>query len=138
MSSDYKSLYLRNRYEVEQLSNSPFTFSLDTFTHTTFFDRPFCIITAYNPHNRTLPLQENRDRNQQLYSSLYSKGYKILKATGCLDEHCEAGFLIYDISLNEALRLGVFYEQYAIFYCDTRCLKYVECETEEVVVEKRM
>jgi len=71
----------------------------------------------------------------QLYNALYSKEYEILKATGCLDGHCETGFLIYDISLDEALKLGRLYEQYAIFFNDTKYLKYILCESEEVVVE---
>ena len=136
MSSDYKSLYLRNCYEVEQPSTSPFFFSLEPFIDTIFFDRPFCIVTAFNPRNRVLSLEENQQRNQQLYSTLYKKDYEVLKATGCLEGHCEAGFLIYDIPLSEALELGLMYEQYAIFYNDGGCLKYVVCETKEIIVEK--
>jgi len=136
VSSDYKSLYLRNCYEVEQPSCAPFFFSLESFTDTTFFDRPFCIITAFNPHNRVVSLEENQQRNEQLYGDLYNKDYKILKARGCLEGHCEAGFLIYDITLSEALDLGLMYEQYAIFYNDSECLKYVVCETKEIIVEK--
>ena len=136
MSPDYKSLYFRNRYEIERPSASPFIFSLEHFIDSTFFDRPFSIITAFNPHNTVLPLEENLQRNEQLYSTLYSKGYEVLKATGCLEGHCEEGFLIYDISLSEALDLGLQYEQYAIFYSDGECLKYVACETKDIIVEK--
>jgi len=137
VSPEYQSIYFRNRYEVEGPSSSPFIFSLEHFIDSTFFDRPFSIITACNPQNTILSSEQNRERNQQLYSSLYTKDYKILDATGCLEGHCEAGYLIYDISLREALELGLTYDQYTIFYCDTKYLKYVRCETEEVVVEKR-
>ena len=137
MSPDYKSIYFRNRYEVERPYSSPFIFSLEHLTDSTFFDRPFSIITAYNPQNTILSRAQNQERNQQLYSSLYSKGYEILEARGCLERHCEAGYLIYDISISEALELALMYDQYAIFYNDTKCLKYVACESEEVIVEKR-
>jgi len=136
VSSNYKSLYLRNYYEVEQPSCATFFFSLEFFIDTTFFDRPFCIITAFNPNNRVASLEENQQRNEELYSDLYNKDYEILKATGCLEGHCEAGFLIYDITLSEAFDLGLMYEQYAIFYNDGECLKYVVCETKEIIVEK--
>ena len=137
MLPDYRSLYFRNCYEIERPNSAPFSFSLELFMDTPFFNRPFSIITAFNPHNTVLALEKNLERNEQLYSLLYSKGYEVLKATGCLEGHCEVGYLIYDISLSEALKLGLMYDQYAIFYSDTKHLKYLTCESEEVLVEKR-
>jgi len=131
--NDYASIYLRNQYEVDLTPTQTFIFSLiDLRTHT-LFQNSFAIITAHNPQNMILSHRENALRNQLLYSELY-KDYKVLKAVGCLEEHCEAGYLVYDIEYKEALRVGLKYKQYAIFYCDTKSLRYVACQSEEVIV----
>ena len=138
MSSRYKDLYFRNRYEVERPSFSfSFNFSLEYFTDSAFFDRPFSIITASNPQNKILSLEENQQRDRLLYSALYSKGYKLLRATGSLDDYSEEGYLIYDISLSDGLNIALEYDQYAIFYNDTKSLQYIECKTKKVIVERK-
>lgn len=133
---DYREIYLHNRYEVSLSSTSSFTFSLEKLSYHTIFDRDFAIITAYNPKNVRLSDDANSQRDQQLYNDLYSA--ETLLAVGCYEGHCEKGYLIFEIDLEKALALGRKYEQYAIFYCDRSCLKYVECDTQKVIVEKRI
>ena len=126
-------IYLRNRYEVDLTSTQTFIFSLTDLPTHTLFQSNFAIITASNPQNKILSAIENSLRDQLLYSELYNN-YKIIKAVGCLKEHCEAGYLVYDIAYKEALALGVKYQQYAIFYCDTQSLRYIACQSEDVIV----
>jgi len=130
---DYAEIYYTNRYSIRLSSTETFSFSLETFTDHPFFSRRFAIITAHNPHNRQLPHQENVRRNESLYSELNSD--LTLDAIGCgVDGHCEAGYLLFDLSREEAIALGVRYEQFAIFYCDTKALMYIACESREVIV----
>ena len=137
MISRYKDLYFRNHYEVERPSSCSFHFYLEHFTDNAFFDRSFSIITASNPQNQILSLEENQQRDRLLYSTLYSKGYELLRATGSLDDHSEEGYLVYDISLSDAIKIALEYDQYAIFYNDTKSLQYRECKTKKVIVERK-
>ncbi len=134
--ADYRAIYFRNIYEVELLSGSIFSFSLIDFKNSDFYDRPFAIISAFNPQNRSLEAQQNRARDRQLYNELNSNR-TILKARGCLDGHCEDGYLVYDITEVEAIAIALQYDQYAIFYNSTEALQYIKCENGEVIVSKR-
>ncbi|MEE8588591.1 MAG: DUF3293 domain-containing protein [Sulfurimonadaceae bacterium] len=132
---DYAKIYFHNSYEIALSSNTTYTFSLQHFKDNPLFDRPFAIITAFNPHNNTMSYQENLSRNQKLYNELNSK-YELLEAKGCYEGHCEEGYLIFDISLSEAVELGRRYEQFTIFYNSVTALKYISCEDERIIVEK--
>lgn len=132
----YPEIYRRNIYEVELPPHNTFSFSLIDFSDTLFFDRTFAIITAHNPQNQQLRPEENSLLNQKLYSDLYS-GYDLLHARGCLEGHCEDGYLVYDITLEDAIDIGRKYSQYAIFYNSGHTLSYISCEEKKVVVEKK-
>ena len=129
-------IYYRNIYEVALSPNKTFIFSLQNYKPDHFFRKHFAIITAGNPHNRDLSPEQNRERNALLYSELNSS--KVLTAKGCYLEHCEEGYLIYDMSLKKALALGRKYEQVAIFYNDTKTLMYVDCIKESVICERKV
>jgi hypothetical protein len=129
-------IYFRNIYEVELALNKHFTFSLIRYTSNPFFKRAFAIITAGNPNNQEFTSEENRKRNALLYKDLNSD--RVFKARGCYLEHCEDGYLVYDLSLHDALVLGRKYEQVAIFYNDTNALMYVECESENIICERKV
>ena len=129
-----EEIYFKNRYEIDRASESYFSFSLENFSDSTFFDKRFAIITAYNPDNSPLTTQENMRRNALLYNELNNK--LVLSARGCYEEHCEEGYLISDITLSKALCLGRKYGQVAIFYSDGKKLMYVDCKTEQVMVQR--
>jgi len=129
-------IYFRNLYEVELSDKSTFIFSLQNFKPDSFFNRPFAIITAGNPNNIDLTSEENAKHNALLYSELNSSN--VLHAKGCYLDHCEDGYLIYNMSLKSALALGRKYEQVAIFYNDTNCLMYIDCKKESVISEKKV
>ena len=132
---DFEVIYRKNVYTVET-SPTSFTFSLGTFKNNTFFDRPFGIITAWNPDNTNLTSIENILRNQKLYKDLYQ--YETLVAVGCCKEHCESGYLVFGVSLDDLIALAQKYNQFAVFFNDGKYLKYVRCEDfEEIVGLKR-
>ena len=133
---DYQKLYLHNNYEIGLDDGSFFSFSLVNFQNNTLFDQSFAIVTAHNPMNLPLSDIENAILNKKLYNELYNN-YRLLPAEGCYKGHCEAGFLIFDISLKEALNVGRKYRQYAIFYNSDETLQYVECKNEKVIVERK-
>ncbi len=133
---DYTKIYFHNIYEIVLTSDTTYTFSLRSFIDNPFFERPFGIITAYNPNNNTLSEEENLSKNQKLYNELNSK-YELLEAKGSYKGHCEEGFLVFDITLAEAVEIGRRHEQFAIFYNSVKTLMYVDCEEKKVVVERR-
>jgi len=132
---DYKEIYLRNVYEVDLDPEKKLIFSLEHFIGHPFFDTPFAIITAHNPGNRKLSETENRKRNRLLYKELHND-YTLLRAKGCLEGHCESGFAVLEISLEEASEIGLSYGQYAIFYNSGSCQKYVKCDDQSVIVKR--
>ncbi|MEN8147043.1 MAG: DUF3293 domain-containing protein [Campylobacterota bacterium] len=132
---DYAKIYFHNNYEITLSSNTTYTFSLQHFKDDPLFDRPFGIITAFNPHNKTLSYKENLARNQKLHNELNSK-YEFLEAIGCHEGHCEEGYLVFDITLLEGIELGRRYEQFAVFYNSTVELQYIDCKDEKVIVKK--
>ena len=132
--SPLSEIYFRNSYEVELSDTSTFTFSLQTYQPNTFFEKPFAILTAGNPNNIDLSTDKNRERNTKLYSELNSNN--VLNAKGCYLKHCEEGYLVYELTLDEALALGRKYEQVAIFYNDAKFLMYIDCQKESVISER--
>jgi len=132
---DYKEIYLRNVYEVDLDSRNKLFFSLENFINHSFFDTPFAIITAYNPGNHKLNDAANRERDMALYKELHND-YALLRAIGCLDDHCEAGFAVLEISLEEAIKIGRSYGQYAIFYNSVYSQMYVRCDDRKVIVRR--
>ncbi len=133
---DYTKIYFHNRYEIALNADTTYTFSLHSFIDNPLFERPFSIITAYNPNNNTLSDEENRSRSQKLYNELNSK-YEVLEAKGCYAGHCEEGYLVFDITLADAVEIGRSHEQFAIFYNSVKTLMYVDCEEKKVIVEKK-
>jgi len=129
-----EEIYFKNTYEVALSSDQLLSFSLENFTDNHFFDRSFAIVTASNPNNISLSNRENESRNTLLYSELNSN--IVLNARGCHEEHCEDGYLVFDITLSDALLLGQKYAQVAIFYNDSIRLMYVDCKNSEVMVER--
>ena len=129
-----EEIYFKNIYEVVLSSDKLLSFSLENLSDNHFFDQPFAIVTAANPNNILLSLSDNTHRNALLYSELNSKG--VLSARGCHDGHCEDGYLIFNITLSDALLLGQKYEQVAIFYNDSKKMMYVDCKNGEVMVER--
>ena len=65
---NYTKIYFHNCYEIALSADTTYTFSLQSFIDNPLFERPFGIVTAFNPNNNALPDEENLSRNQKLYN----------------------------------------------------------------------
>ena len=109
-------------------------FSLNNPLVKSFYESRFAILTAWNPNNKPTSDSENKEANDMLKLDL--QAYKILDSMGKYNEHQEISFLVYDISLEDSLLLGLKYKQYSIFYNDTNRLSYIECSSSRVLVNR--
>ncbi len=113
-------------------------FSINNQVNKKHFKTPFAIITASNPMNEELCDDENKIRNTQLEENLNALGYNHKPTVGRLGEHSEESFIIYNITQADALTIATFYEQYSIFYNDTKQLSYIECKKQIVLLSERV
>jgi Protein of unknown function (DUF3293) len=95
-----------------------FTLSNNPTQTILFSNKPYSIITAHNPYSQQLSAQENDQRHKQLESILQERGLEHSPSTGQSPDGswCEEGFIIFDISLEDALAIGKHFEQHAILY----------------------
>lgn len=82
-------------------------------------DRPFAILTSYNPRGEVLDPAENDRRFAELEAELKSTGreYQVMDACSPDKSHCECSVAII-VELREALRIAERWEQIAIFWWD--------------------
>jgi Protein of unknown function (DUF3293). len=82
-------------------------------------DRPFAILTSYNPRGKVLDATENEGRFAELEAELRSSGIEYLVMDACAPDksHCECSVAI-GIDRSEALRIAERWEQIAIFWWD--------------------
>jgi len=87
----------------------------------------FAIITAWNPMNEKLGLDENRRRNEELQRHLRRTDYVFYPSRGVLGDHCEESFTVENMPESEALRLGSLFEQYAVVVQDAVGCRLIRC-----------
>ncbi len=131
IEKDLREIYKKNMFLLKA-SNQDLWFSLNSPLERAYYSRSFAILTAWNPNNKPTTNKENSTANKMLKADL-SK-YEILDSIGKYNDHQEESYLVYDISLEDALLLGVKYNQYSIFYNDTMKLSYIECSSKRVLV----
>lgn len=90
----------------------------------------FTIITAFNPMDVLLLLEENLQRNKNLFHTLSNLTKDIIPIVGSSPDylHQEASYLV-NITLRQALNIGKNYKQRAVFWIEQNNLQIVECET---------
>jgi hypothetical protein len=96
--------------------------------------RSFAIITAHNPKDLILNDFLNFIRNTELEGVIKSLRYEYMTSIGELFDYSEQGFIIYDISKQEALRLGRMFDQDTIFYNSKDYISITKCESGEDVL----
>lgn len=77
-------------------------------------------ITAFNPYSKTLDLKQNTKRNVALKKDLDVIALEVIRGYGQDPEGLwdkEDSFLAFDITKEQAVELGVKYEQNAILWC---------------------
>jgi len=104
-------------------------FAIEDMPDHELFGKPFAIITACNPNNKTMDAATNVARQQALEHELKRRGLRFESALGYLEQHYEESFCVYDISLQEALDLGRKFCQYSVFYHGDKCVGYYEVAT---------
>jgi len=74
------------------------------------------ILTAWNPRSQALSLDENKNKNNELYSCLKFNNYTVFNALGRGDDlswPAEESFFILGIQKQEVEQLAIDYGQYA-------------------------
>lgn len=127
----------KNRFKIYKDAKE-ISFTLEEQGEAKEFEVPFAIITASNPMNETLDHDENIQLNILLESEINALSFTYCKSVGSYKKHSEESFLIYRITKDEALRLGIRYNQYSIFYNDTKTLSYIECGSEKILVKEEI
>ncbi len=79
------------------------------------------ILTAWNPRSKVLSIEENKQRNNKLYSKLKADKYIIYHAEGhSVDAswQAEESFLVVGMAKEKAEQLAAEFEQYAYVWCE--------------------
>jgi len=83
--------------------------------------RPFAILTAYNPRSMLLPKRVNDARHQVLRDLLILGVYRVEHAVGYEDEPegvwREPAWLVHSMDRDEAISFGRVFRQNTIVYC---------------------
>lgn len=79
--------------------------------------KTYAILTAYNPMTRELPKEYNERLNEKLKAYLKTGNFVWFPVKGKYGA-IERSFIIYDISLSDALHIGEKYEQESIIWCN--------------------
>jgi hypothetical protein len=132
-----KDIYDQTHFRISHNSEEV-DFTIDTLPSFAPFDDPFAILTAWNPNNQPLSLEENTQRNEQLFETLLESGYKFDEALRYLGEHSEESYCIYGIRVEEAIELARAFDQYAIFYRSAKDVGYYECATCKAITERSL
>lgn len=133
MKDIYDNTHFRISHNAEEID-----FTIDTLPAYEHFNVPFAILTAWNPNNQPLSLEENTARNEALFEKLLEYGHPFDEALGYLDEHSEESYCIYDITFEKAIELAKSFEQYAIFYRRNNAVGCYEVETSHIVTERSL
>jgi len=96
--------------------------------------RPFAIITAYNPKDLVLNNFLNFLRNSELEGVIKTLKYDYMTSVGELYDYMEESFIVYDISKQEALRLGRMFDQGTIFYNSGEIISITDCNSGEDIL----
>jgi hypothetical protein len=82
-------------------------------------DRPFAIMTAFDPRGENLSPIENEKRKRELDERLRASGYRFVQVDACSPDkqHCERSVAVM-MPQEEALELARRMEQVAIFWFD--------------------
>jgi hypothetical protein len=130
-----KDIYDQTHFSITHKSKI-IDFTIDTLLSDAPLDKAFAILTAWNPNNQPLSLEENTVRNTQLFALLLKRDYAFDEALGYLDEHSEESYCIYGIDFEETIDLGKMFDQYAIFYRSVESVGYYECTSGNSITQR--
>lgn len=121
-------LYERTTYSIRGVDGREIFFTVREALETPGLKgRLFAVLTAWNPMNKKLALEENRRRNEELLRELRCTPYVFYPSRGALGHHFEESFTVEDMPESEALRLGSLFEQYAVVVADAEGCRLIRC-----------
>lgn len=130
-----KAIYDQTHFTITHNAKE-IDFTIDTLPSSKPCNQPFAILTAWNPNNQPLSLEENTVRNTALFAELMESAYLFDDALGYLDEHSEESYCIYEIGFEEAIALAKKYDQYAIFYRSDKHVGYYACADSYAITQR--
>jgi len=83
-----KEIYDQTHFRITH-NGDVMDFTIDTLPSSDRFNQNFAILTAWNPNNHPLSLEENTLHNEQLFETLLESDYLFDEALGYLEEHRE-------------------------------------------------
>ena len=83
----------------------------------------------------TNTVAENNIANKKLQKTLSKNRYVFLSSIGELSGHSEESFIVYDITLEEALEIGREFQQESIVINNGKVLSIVGCENKLPILE---
>ena len=136
---DFKKKYKNYLKYTKFLINTPFKRGWISFQfipkEREFLNRKFAIITAYNPKKLILNNFLNFIRNTELEGLIKVLNYDYMSSIGELFDYNEKSFIIYDISLKDAVDIALQFDQESIFYNDTKEISIIKCDTKEKILK---
>ena len=136
---DFKKKYKKYLKYTKFLINTPFQRGWISFQfipqQKELLERKFAIITAYNPQNLILNSFLNFIRNSELEGLIKALDYDYMTSIGELFDYNEKSFIVYDISLKDALDIALQFDQESIFYNSTREISIIKCDTKEKILK---
>ena len=83
------------------------------------FDKPFAVLTAFDPRGQDLSAAENEKRRRELDALLRKSGHKFVSVDACSPDrtHCECSVAV-KMPQKKAIALARELEQVAIFWFD--------------------
>jgi Protein of unknown function (DUF3293) len=119
---------------VYKTSGLTFTLTEEPNETVLFSNRSYAIITAHNPRSEKLSARENEKRHTALENVLQERGLEFSPSTGESPDSSwrEEGFIIFEVSLEDALELGKNFGQHAIIYGRGNRVALAWCEGEKL------
>jgi Protein of unknown function (DUF3293) len=111
-----------------------FTLSEEKTDVILFDGRSYGVITAHNPHSEPLSQEENDRRHEALRKQLQEQAFSFDPSTGESPDGSwrEEGFVIFDLELDTALKIGLEFGQHAILYGQGNRVALAWCESEKL------
>lgn len=120
--------YENTSFEVKDEDGQLISFKIKEWDQFSILKKKiFSVITAANPMNETKSPRENKKNNSRLEKRLKDMNYVYYSTTDTSSKHAEMTFTIEDITIEEAVRLGREFLQYAILYCDKKSPCFIRC-----------
>jgi hypothetical protein len=91
----------------------------------------YFVITAWNPGEERLTLEENRRRNEELRHNLEASGAKIIAALGSdpNSSYHEESWAVSEVTMEQVMEHARAWDQVAIFWVTEQALHVVGCDS---------